>query len=101
MQFALAEYLSDPTPYTELPTFYQAKRDRLAAGLATTRFKPLPSPGTFFMLADYSAISKQCEADFARDLTTQHGVTVIPVSAFYQHPEIGRASCRARVCQYV
>jgi len=87
MQFALAEYMRDPKPYHDLPAFYQAKRDRLAAGLAHTRFKPLPSPGTFFMLADYSAISKQSEADFARDLTVRHGVTVIPVSAFYQHPD--------------
>ncbi|CAP45331.1 pyridoxal phosphate-dependent aminotransferase [Bordetella petrii] len=87
MQFALAEYMRNPQPYNDLPAFYQAKRDRLAAGLARTRFKPLPSPGTFFMLADYSAISKQSEADFARDLTVQHGVTVIPVSAFYQHPD--------------
>ena len=29
-------------------------------------FPPLPSPGTFFLLADYSDISKQAEADFAR-----------------------------------
>lgn len=99
MQFALAEFMQDPNPYTELPAFYQAKRDRLTAGLATTRFKPLPSPGTFFMLADYSEISKQSEADFARDLTVQHGVTVIPVSAFYQHPDAEASNHRlVRFC---
>ena len=87
MQFALAEFMQDPKPYTELAAFYQAKRDRLTAGLAKTRFKPLPSPGTFFMLADYSAISQQPEADFAQMLTVKHGVTVIPLSAFYQHPD--------------
>jgi methionine aminotransferase len=87
MQFALAEYMRDPKPYTELSAFYQAKRDRLAAGLAGTRFTPLPSAGTFFLLADYSAISRQSESDFAQDLTVRHGVTVIPVSAFYQHPD--------------
>ena len=99
MQFALAEYMQDPKPYTELSAFYQAKRDRLTAGLANTRFKPLPSPGTFFMLADYSEISKQSEADFARDLTVQHGVTVIPVSAFYQHPDAEASNHRlVRFC---
>ncbi|CPP03425.1 aminotransferase [Bordetella pertussis] len=86
MQFALAEYMANPKPYLDLPAFYQAKRDRLAAGLANTRFRPLPSPGTFFMLADYSEITKHAEADFARHLTIDHGVTVIPVSAFYQNP---------------
>lgn len=86
MQFALAEFMQDPDPYMGLAAFYQAKRDRLKAGLLNTKFKPLPNPGTFFMLADYSEISAQSEADFARDLTVQHGVTVIPVSAFYQNP---------------
>ncbi|MVW71548.1 pyridoxal phosphate-dependent aminotransferase [Bordetella sp. 15P40C-2] len=87
MQVALAEYMRDPKPYMELPAFYQAKRERLAEGLRQTRFKPLPSPGTFFMLADYSAISSQSEAEFAKWLTMEHGVTVIPVSAFYQRPD--------------
>lgn len=92
MQFALAEYMRDPAPYLELPAFYQAKRDRLHAGLAKTRFKPLPSPGTFFMMADYSAISSKPEADFARWLTTTHGVAVIPISAFYQRPDAAESN---------
>ena len=82
-QHALAEYSRDMSTYLNLPAFYQAKRDRLAQGLLDTRFRPLPSPGTFFMLADYSAISDQPEAEFSIWLTKNHGVTVIPVSAFY------------------
>lgn len=88
MQVALAEYMQDPKPYTELAGFYQAKRERLAEGLQGTRFKPLPSPGTFFMLADYRDISPLSEAEFAKWLTVEHGVTVIPVSAFYQQPDL-------------
>ncbi|CUJ34840.1 pyridoxal phosphate-dependent aminotransferase [Achromobacter aegrifaciens] len=99
MQFALAEFMRDPKPYLDLPAFYQAKRDRLAQGLAKTRFRPLPSPGTFFLLADYSQISKQNEADFARDLTVNHGVTVIPVSAFYRQPDVAESNHRiVRFC---
>lgn len=86
MQYALANYMQDPTPYLELSAFYQKKRDRLHAGLLTTRFKPLPSQGTFFLLADYHQISDLPEAEFARWLTLEHGVTVIPVSAFYRDP---------------
>ena len=60
---------------------------------------PLPSPGTFFLLADYSDISKQAEADFARDLTVNHGVTVIPVSAFYRQPDAPESNHRiVRFC---
>jgi methionine aminotransferase len=34
-------------------------------------------------LANYSEISNLDEADFSMWLTKEHGVTVIPVSAFY------------------
>lgn len=36
------------------------------------------------MLADYSEISLINELDFATELTKKHGVTLIPVSAFYK-----------------
>ena len=83
LQHGLAEYSRDASTYLNLPAFYQAKRDRFANGLRKTRFKALPSPGTFFMLADYSEISNLPEADFSIWMTKEHGVTVIPVSAFY------------------
>jgi methionine transaminase len=99
MQFALAEYMLDPGPYLQLSAFYQAKRDRLHAGLSKTGFRPLPSPGTFFMMADYSAISSLPEAEFARWLTTEHGVTVIPIAAFYQQPDEPESNHKlARFC---
>jgi methionine transaminase len=82
-QHALAEYTKDPSTYCALPGFYQAKRDRLAQGLRTTRLVPYACPGTFFLLADYSNISDAPEAEFAVWLTKNHGVTVIPLSAFY------------------
>ncbi|MEI2416543.1 pyridoxal phosphate-dependent aminotransferase [Orrella sp. JC864] len=99
MQHALAAYMADPATYRQLPAFYQAKRDQLAAGLASTRFKPLPSPGTFFMLADYSDISDAPEAEFSRWLTLKHGVAVIPVSAFYRQPDAPASNHRlVRFC---
>jgi methionine aminotransferase len=86
MQAALAGFLADPAPYLELGAFYQAKRDRFLAGLARTRFRALPCPGTYFVLADYRAISDEPEAGFARRLVQEHGVAAIPVSAFYRQP---------------
>lgn len=85
-QYALAAYTRESSTYLKLSQFYQAKRDRLAAGLANSRFKTYPCPGTFFMLADYSEISDMPETDFSIWLTQEHGVTVIPVSAFYADP---------------
>ena len=87
MQHGLAAYMADPQPYLQLSAFYQEKRDRLAQGLANSRFRVLPSAGTFFLLADYSAISDLPEAEFAQWLTVEHGVAVIPVSALYLRPE--------------
>lgn len=86
MQVALARYMEDPKPYLALSSFYQDKRDRLSEGLSATRFKPLHSEGTFFLIASYADISDVPEAEFARLLTTKFGVGVIPVSAFYRNP---------------
>jgi len=86
MQAGIARYLDDPRPYLELPAFYQAKRDRFLRGLAATRFRALPCPGTYFVLADYRAICALGEAEFARRLLLEHGVAAIPVSAFYGEP---------------
>ena len=85
-QHAFARYLEDPAPYFGLRYFYQAKRDRFRAGLAQTRFRLLPCEGTYFVLADYSAISDLPEAEFAQKMIVDYGVAVIPVSVFYQRP---------------
>ncbi len=85
-QYALATYTKDKTTYLSLPAFYQEKRDYLTAGLEQTKFTPLASPGTFFLLADYSKISNQSESEFSMWLAKTHGVVVIPVSAFYSNP---------------
>ncbi len=95
VQFGLAEYMANPAPYLDLPAFYQAKRDYFRAGLAHTRFKLLPSDGTYFQCVDYSAISDMSEADFSMWLTREIGVAAIPVSAFYSEP---RESGVVRFC---
>ena len=87
MQVGIAHYLSDPAHYLELSAFYQGKRDFFRAGLAGTRFKLLPAPGSYFQCVDYSALgipqSDLSEAEFCRWLTCEIGVAAIPVSAFY------------------
>ena len=95
VQYGLADYMADPAPYMNLAAFYQAKRDYFRAGLANTRFKLLPSDGTYFQCVDYSAISDLSEADFSMWLTREIGVAAIPVSAFYSTP---RESGVVRFC---
>lgn len=87
VQHGLAAYLRDPRPWQQLAAFYQAKRDRFRAGLAGSRFKLLPSEGSYFQCVDYSGLpefSGLGEADFCRHLTTEVGVAAIPLSAFYE-----------------
>ena len=95
MQHGLARYLANPAPYLDLPAFYQRKRDLFRAGLAGSKFRLLPSEGSFFQVVDYSAISSLPEADFCRWLTTEIGVAAIPLSAFYDD---GRNQGLARFC---
>jgi methionine aminotransferase len=87
MQAGIAQYLSDPAHYLGLSAFYQGKRDFFRKGLASTRFKLLPAPGSYFQCVDYSALgiaqSALSEAEFCRWLTCEVGVAAIPVSAFY------------------
>ncbi len=87
VQHGLAAYMANPAPYLELPAFYQRKRDLFRDRLRQTRFKLLPSDGTYFQCVDYSAISTMPEADFAKWLTAEIGVAAIPVSAFYHQPQ--------------
>jgi len=95
MQHGLARYLANPAPYLDLPAFYQRKRDLFRAGLAGTKFKLLPSEGSYFQVVDYSAISGLPEGEFCQWLTTEIGVAAIPLSAFYDD---GRNQGLARFC---
>ncbi|NEX59814.1 pyridoxal phosphate-dependent aminotransferase [Noviherbaspirillum galbum] len=95
VQHGIAQYMRDPAPYLQLAGFYQAKRDLFREGLAGSRFKLLPSDGTYFQCVDYSAISSLPEAEFATWLTSEVGVAAIPVSAFYSKP---RESGIVRFC---
>jgi methionine transaminase len=83
VQYGLAAYLADPTPYIALPAFYQKKRELFRAGLAKTKFKILPSEGSYFQCVDITEVSDLSEAEFCKWLTTEIGVAAIPLSAFY------------------
>ncbi len=89
-QHALASYLSDPKPWQTLAQFYQRKRDFFVKGLRDSKLRLLPCEGTYFVLADYSAVSDEPEAAFAQRLITEFGVAAIPLSAFYSAPKESR-----------
>ncbi len=90
-QWALAEFMEVcPEHYLELPAFYQAKRDLFNSAMADSGFKLRPSAGTYFQLADYSALSTLNDREFSTFLTQKIGVAAIPISVFYEEPPENR-----------
>ena len=89
LQCALADFMAAcPEHVSELPAFYQAKRDLFCDLLAGSRFTFTRTPGTYFQLADYSAIrSDWDDVAMAQWLTREHGVAAIPVSVFSERPD--------------
>lgn len=83
IQYALAEFLTDSTNYEDLGKFYQRKRDRFLKLIKGSKFKVVPTHGTYFQLLDYSAITDETEIDFAKRMTREFKLASIPVSAFY------------------
>jgi methionine aminotransferase len=85
MQFALADFLKNKESYLTLGKFLQKKRDYFLLLMQQTKFKPLPSHGSYFQLYNYEKISDEIEKDLAIRLTREFGVATIPVSAFYKN----------------
>ena len=83
VQYALAEYLKNENNYLNLNTFYQSKRDLFTSLIQDSRFKILPSAGTYFQLLSFKGITDQSDTDFAIELTEKHKIASIPVSVFY------------------
>ena len=86
LQYALADYLQTPSHYLGLSDFYQQKRDLFASFFVNSRWKVLPSRGSFFQCLDYSEISSEPDVYLAVRLTKELKVASIPVSVFYETP---------------
>ncbi len=86
-QYALAEFMAKcPEHHKNLGQFYQAKRDLFRTLLTDSHFQLRHSAGTYFQVADYSAISNLDDVAFCEFLTKEVGVAAIPMSVFYNTP---------------
>ena len=87
LQQAIAAYLTErPRTGQELSAFFQAKRDRLRAALASSGFVLPPAHGTFFQLLDFGALLPPGDVEFAERALTEARVATIPLSPFYAEP---------------
>ena len=78
---ALSNYMQVAN-VNELGAFYQKKRDYFQSLIKDSRFDLLPSEGTYFQLASYSAISQEKDIDFTQRLIIEKKLATIPVSVF-------------------
>jgi aspartate/methionine/tyrosine aminotransferase len=70
--------------FAGLSTHLEAKRDRMAAGLAALGFGVLPTQGSYFITADVRPLGfAGDDVAFCRAITLDARVTAIPVTAFY------------------
>jgi methionine aminotransferase len=82
LQYALSEYLQTEDSLQDVSEMYQGKRNYFNRLLNDSKFKIVPSQGSYFEILDYSNISDESDTDFTYRLVTEYGVGAIPVSAF-------------------
>jgi N-succinyldiaminopimelate aminotransferase len=101
LQRAVALGLSkDDGYFAGLSTALQAKRDRLAAGLAALGFGVLPTQGSYFITADFSPLGfSGDDVAFCAHITEAAKVTAIPVSAFYDGADAPKHYARFAFCK--
>jgi len=81
-QKGIAEYMTDSSTYDNLSSFFQRKRDLFLSLISDSRFKFIPSQGTYFQVLDFSNITDEGDVDFAKRLTKDKGIASIPLSVF-------------------
>lgn len=102
LQAAVATALALPDRYfAELVASYRAKRDRLATALDQAGLRPLPTEGSYFLIADTARYGFPDDFAFCRHLTEKVGVAAIPPSAFYspEHRLDARHLARFAFCK--
>lgn len=83
-QYAIASYMHKIDNFGTISGFFQQKRDYLKNALAETPFRLLDCEGTYFLSANFGAISDKQDKEFCYWLTKEHQVATIPFSAFYK-----------------
>jgi methionine aminotransferase len=84
IQHGVAYYITHHADFKAIAGFYQDKRDLFLKLMEGLPLRFLPCYGSYFILADYSGVSKLDDRTFAKELTVDGGVATIPLSPFYQ-----------------
>lgn len=102
LQWASIDILNSPERYfTDLQQMYQGKRDFLFDALQKTSLKPIKPQGSYFIMADTSALGLPDDRATAEYLIKEVGVAAIPPSSFYseEHRALAKHFIRFSVCK--
>ncbi|AZA10959.1 pyridoxal phosphate-dependent aminotransferase [Corynebacterium gerontici] len=83
----------------DLSRSLEKKRDKLSAALRKAGFRVHYSPGTYYLVADFAALSNTTGMDFCMELVKDRGVAAIPLEVFCDHPEPWRSKIRFAFCK--
>jgi aminotransferase len=87
--------------YESLVAGYRERRDVLFDALQSTGFLCDRPQGAYYILADFSELSREDDDSFSRRLAREAGVTPVPGSSFFSSPEGGRTLVRFAFCKRV
>lgn len=100
LQAAGAMALNLPESYfQQLQASYHSKRARLLGILERAGFVCYAPRGAYYIMTDIAGFGFPDGEAFATHLVTNVGVTALPGSSFYQHPETGGTKMRFCFCK--
>lgn len=87
--------------YEEYQTLYTAKRALMMEVIASAGMQAPVPQGTYFAMADFSALFDGDDVAFARHLISEIGVAAIPPSAFFspEHRHLAHSHIRFAFCK--
>lgn len=96
LQHAAVAALALPEAYyAQLKRDYTARREKMMSILEAAQLRALPPEGAYYVLADFTEWRRGWDDfAFAKFLTTEVGVAVVPGSSFYHTPGLGNHQVR-------
>jgi len=84
IQHAVSDMLDNTDWHHNLSSFFQSKRNYFLSLIQHSKFKAIPSQGTYFQLLSYAGVSDKKEVEMAEWMVKEMKLATIPISVFYK-----------------
>jgi aspartate/methionine/tyrosine aminotransferase len=85
--------------YHTLEREYRDRRELIMPALRDAGFECATPEGSYYVLADFSALSEQNDVAFAMWLAEEGGIATVPGSTFYHDPKLAERYTRFAFCK--